>query len=532
VSVEVLSGPEKGETANVFASSLWADDQLSDAKEWRARDLRIAEVDSECPVDDITNLAIEMLCSLATDDTYVEGRATLEAILAQLGRPNELSELHELAYEDGAEVSAPAEAWKRLFEEFARAKPDFVEERAASVAAGWSWMGDPERAAAIAKVRLWAGLPPIAPPLKMRMSRPGQDPGKRVDDAIRAASSQSLESASGEDAASLDESFHSYQLSRGELGEEDLSFSKEMDAGSRIWQFAEELVDVSEKPAEPVMRWLVREVEVRGEFCDHIVWSDYSAQHPRTLHLFPDGHLFPIEGGVSRRASGTLTSCGEQIVLSHARTRSWERAWRGQWLEHYEALRRYQEEVDQEKARGEPPRNRLWESDYEMARRICPDCAKFHGLFLECLERDDDDGRWAPWRLAEIRQQARLALSDRLKAGALIGNLRRARQTALEAWLRTEIDLIAREVKRRGPGPLRRLFGERGPESPSLYERWSASCEPVGLEPQELLSQSLWVRILSESRALFTREDVPIRDGRHLRDEIREAVEARLAGLA
>lgn len=454
--------------------------------------------------------------------------------MAQLGRPNELSELHELAYEDGAEVAAPEGAWKALFEELAQAMPDLVEERAASLAADWRRLSDPDRAAALAKVRLWAGLPSVAPPLKMRMSRRGHNPGKLVDEAIRAAASQALESsnASGENAASLEESFRSYRLSREELSDEDPYSSKGMDAVRRIRKFAEELVDVSEESAGPVIRWLVSEVEVRGEFCDHIVWSDYSAQHPRALHLFPDGHLFPIEGGVSRRVSGTLAACGEQIVLGWGATRAWSRAWRGQWLEHYEALKRYQDEVDQEKAQGQPPRNRLWEPDYEMARRICLGCAKFHGLFFECLEKDDDGGRWAPWRLAEIRQQTHATLSDRLKTGPPIGSPKQARQTALEAWLRTEIDVIAREVKRHGPGPLRRLFGEPGREPPSLYEQWSASCEPAGLEPHELLSHSLWGRVLSESLDLFAQEDIPFRERRHLRDEVQKAAEARIAGLA
>jgi hypothetical protein len=279
------------------------------------------------------------------------------------------------------------------------------------------------------------------------------------------------------------------------------------------------------------MRWLLGELELRGEFCEHIVWSDYTVHHPRALHLFPDGHLFPVEEGVSRRIPGTLAACGQQIVLRWGASRSWERAWHGQWLQHYEALTRYREEVDREKAQGETPRNRVLEPDYEMARRICVDCANFHGLFLECLEREDDLGRWPPWRLAEISLWAQSKIDDRLKAEPPIESLEDALQIAVEIRLQSEIEMIAREVKRRGPGPLRRLFGERGRDSSSLYERWSASCEPVGLEPHELLSRAMWEKVLTESLDLFGRRNLPTKDRRTLRDRIRKAVEARIAGL-
>jgi hypothetical protein len=279
------------------------------------------------------------------------------------------------------------------------------------------------------------------------------------------------------------------------------------------------------------MTWLLGQVGVRGELCDHVVWSSYSAQHPRTLHLFPDGHLFPDEEGVSRAVPGTLTACGRQIALRWNATRPWERAWRGEWLQHFEARARYREQVEQEKTEGGPPRNHRFDPDYEMARRICPRCTKFHGLFLDCLEPAEEGARWPPWRMAEVIQQVESVLGDRLRQGGEIGSLERARHIALEVWLGAEIELTAREVKRRGPGPLRRLFGERERRSPSLYEQWSASCGPSGLEPHELIGESLWVGVLSESLALFERE-AALRSGRRdIRDRIRSVVEDRIAGL-
>jgi len=57
VSVEVLDGPETGETINVVASTLWSEDQIDHARDRRGRDLRIAEIDRENPEDHISSLA-------------------------------------------------------------------------------------------------------------------------------------------------------------------------------------------------------------------------------------------------------------------------------------------------------------------------------------------------------------------------------------------------------------------------------------------------------------------------------------------
>ncbi len=347
------------------------------------------------------------------------------------------------------------------------------------------------------------------------------------------ATSGLLESTdpSNGDGASLAEEYRTYRSSRQELGESAVPFPKEIDARAQIGRFAEELSDSSARAAEPLMAWLLDQVGVRGELCDHIVWSSYSAQHPKTLHLFPDGHLFPEEEGVSRASPDTLTACGKQITLRWTATRPWERAWRGEWLEHYEAMARYKRRVEREKEEGGPLRNHRFEPDYEMARRICPRCAKFHGLFFECFEPAAVGTRWPPWRLAEVTQQAGSVLEDQLREEREIGSLERARHVALEVWLHAEIELIAREIKRRGPGPLRRLFGERDPRSPSLYEQWVASCEPSGLEPHELLSELLWIEMLSESLDLFERRDVRGGGRRDIRDRVRSVVEARIAGL-
>src|ERR1700742_3669186 len=145
VSVEMLSGPEAGETINVVASTLWGTDQIDHARERRERDLQIAAADREHPTDRTSDLAIRALCELVTGDIHVESRATLDAVLAQLGRPTELAELHELAYGGNgpyASVAAPAEAWRLLFEDLARSMPGVVEDRAEETLAGWAWITD------------------------------------------------------------------------------------------------------------------------------------------------------------------------------------------------------------------------------------------------------------------------------------------------------------------------------------------------------------------------------------------------------
>ena len=537
VSVELLSGPNTGETINVVASSLWTVDQLDYARERRTRDLRIAELDREKPADPISELAIEILCLLVTGDAEVKSRMNVEAVLAQLGRPPDLIELHELAYatdEPFDYVAAPAESWYLLFEELARSLPGLIEERASEAATGWSWISEAERASALTRLRLWAGLPPIAPPLELTPPPTERNEGKRKKQAVEKAAAELLASHDRPNptAGSLGQAFRAYRSSLEELSQEELSVSKEMSTKRQIRQFAEELCEFCERAAQPLMSWLLDEVGVRGISCDHIVWSDYSAQHPRTLHLFPDGDLFPEEEGVSRNHPGTLTVCGEQILLRWSAGRSWHRAGRGEWLEHYEALVKYREKVAQHEASGESLPYRYFDPDYDLARRICEKCAAFHGLFLECLESRDGGGRWPPWRLAEISRHAHSDLLDQLRTGRPIGSLKRSQRIALEAWLRAEVVATAREMKKRGPGPLRRLFGERDGRSPSPYENWSVSCERVGLEPHELLSQALWEKVLTESLGLFDQLGAPIGSRRCPRDEIRDAVEARMAGLS
>jgi hypothetical protein len=536
VSVELLSGPDTGETINVRASSLWTADQLDYASERRARDLRIAELDRESPVDSASELAMEALCVLVTGDSDVRSQETLEVVLAQLGRPVELNELHELAYaidEPFASVTAPAVSWHLLFEELARSQPGVVEEGAAKAMAGWSWVSDGEKAQALARLRTWAGLPPLATPLELKPVSVERNEGKRAQQAITSAAAALLESADLQNApgASLKQAFREYRSAREELGQPELSASKGFKASRRVSHFAEELCGFCEDAARPLMSWLLEAVGVRGYMCDHIVWSDYSAQHPRTLHLFPDGHLFPEEEGVSRNHPGTLTACGQQISLRWSGGRSWYRAGRGDWLEYHDALIQYREKVARHEAAEEALPYRYFDPDYDQARRICERCAAFHGLFLECLESRDVSSRWPPWQMAEIREQAHFALRDQLRENRPVGTLERAQRIALEAWLAVELGVTARELRRRGPGPLRRLFGERSNGSPSRYEQWSAICEPVGLEPHELLSQPLWEKVLRRSLGLFDPAGTWSAD-RRPRDEIRDVLEARMADLS
>jgi hypothetical protein len=534
VSVEVVSGPEAGETINVVASTLWSADQLDHAGERRGRDLRIAQLDRENPGDHVSDLAIEIVCALATGDTDVENRGTVETVLAQLGRPTDLGELHALAYAGNgpiASVTAPAEAWRQLFEEFARSVPGLIDERAAEAAAGWSRISTAERGAALARVRLWAGLPPIAAPLEVSPVSSEPDERKRMYQARKNAAAGLLASRLGNAPAdSVADAFRAYRDAREEVGGE-RSVSMEVDRHVRIREFADQLCDLSATSAQPLMSWLLEECSLRSRSCDHIVWSDYSAQHPRTLHLFPDGHLFPEEEGVSRQESATVTACGKQVLLRWSANRSWQRAAPGEWLEHFEALVAYREKVGAHEAAGEELPYRFFDPDYQQARRICASCAAFHGLFLECLGSGPEPSRWPPWRLAEIREQAISTLADRLGAGRTIGTVKRAQEFALEAWLEAEVAITARELKARGPGSLRRLFGERENRLPSQFQQWREACKPAGLEPNELLSQSLWERVLTESFELFGRQDGPSRNRRMFRDEIRKIVEARIAGL-
>ncbi len=447
----------------------------------------------------------------------------METVLTQLGRPTDLGELHELAYADGrpwSPVAAPAEAWRRLFEEFARSVQGVVEERAAEVAERWSWISDAERCAAVARVRLWAGLPPIAAPLELDAL--GGEPK---------AAAGSLAAAAGPSTDALAELFGAYRSARDKADQSELSFSDRLDISRRARELAGPLCDLSAKAAEPLMHWLLEEVGIRSPWCDHIVWSDYSAQHPRTLHLFPDGHLFLEEGPITRAMENSFTACGLQIHLSWRVDRSWTRATPGEWLEHYHALVGYREKVEAHEAAGERLPYRAFDPDYQEARRICLKCAAYHGQSIECLDPGDETRRWPPWRFAEIRERTLSRALDRLGDGARIDSLESARRIVMEAWLDAEIAITATELKARGPGPLRRLFGDRQGRTPSLYQRWGETCEPFALEPHELLGRSLWERVLTESLGLFDQHDVSPADRGRVRDGIQRVVEARVAGL-
>jgi len=534
VRVEALGGPDVGETFNITASTLWSDDQMDYAKDRRGRDLRIAELDREQPVDHISTLAIEILCALATGDTHVESRATVETVLVQLGRPADLGELHGLAYAgsgSGASVVAPAQAWRQLFEELARSIPEVVEERAAEQADGWSWISDAERGAALARVRLWAGLPPIAQPLEVKAPTKERNEAKRRQQAIRRAAEELPAAASTAPTEDLERLFRTWQGVRGGSDREDPSLIGRFDMSRRAREFAEPLCDLSAKDAQPLMCWLMEEAGIRGHWCDHIVWSDYSAQHPRTLHLFPDGHLFPEEGRVTRDMEGAFTACGEQVHLSWRVDRSWTRAAPGEWLGHYRALIAYREKAEAYKSEGKEMPYLPFDPDYDEARRVCRKCAAYHGLFFECLDVGDETRRWPPWRFAEIRERALSSVLDRLASGSEDGSLEDVRRVATGTWLEAEIAAIARELKTRGPGSLRRLFGDRQGPTPSLYQQWDETCEPVGLEPHELVGRCLWEKVLTESLDLYHHQNLPMEDRRRVRDGIQRVVEARIAGL-
>lgn len=120
---------------------------------------RFSKVIREHPVDDVTRAAIDLCLELANGHNY-RPLSSVVRILRALGRGDDLTGLHELAYTDREEgVWAPQAAWLEMSQAFAAASPRLVDERAGEK----TWLRDyPDtdtREAAVEMVRRWAGLP-------------------------------------------------------------------------------------------------------------------------------------------------------------------------------------------------------------------------------------------------------------------------------------------------------------------------------------------------------------------------------------
>jgi hypothetical protein len=163
VDVEVLSGPRARQRPAVYASRLWADDLLEHARDCRGRDMRIDALDAERPGDSVTDTAGQLCCLIATGDIVADAGRT-RGLLRRLGRGDDLAELHELAYTENdtayASVVAPVAAWSALFEAFAAAEPERIDERIDDACRELSWHDRATVDSAAAMVRRWAGLPP------------------------------------------------------------------------------------------------------------------------------------------------------------------------------------------------------------------------------------------------------------------------------------------------------------------------------------------------------------------------------------
>lgn len=167
LKLAILGGPEQGQNASAYASAVWRGEQLGAAREYRKRDLAIKSLDQERPLDTVTQTAIEMCCVLLTDDTDFEDESVTRGLLRRLGHEDDLKELHELAYAepDAAwpAVRAPADAWRSLYQAFAAAEPQVIDDRVDEASESLSYIPARTRGQAMAMLRRWAGLPPARP---------------------------------------------------------------------------------------------------------------------------------------------------------------------------------------------------------------------------------------------------------------------------------------------------------------------------------------------------------------------------------
>ena len=147
----------------MFAAALWRKEDLEHARGLRKRDLALQRLDEEEPVDAATDVATKVVLTLLTGSYYIDAAAA-RGLLRRLGRPEQLTEIHELAYGEDDEgrgiVLAPARAWAALCAQLAADNSDLIDDRAAAVLPRVGWEGPDVLEEAQGIVRRWAGLAP------------------------------------------------------------------------------------------------------------------------------------------------------------------------------------------------------------------------------------------------------------------------------------------------------------------------------------------------------------------------------------
>lgn len=538
VRIKFLTGPRKNEPASAFASQLWSREQYRLAEIARTRDLQIRDFDEKNPIDDIEECAIRICWELVAEDYGDENVAATQILLARLGRQPIMDRLHELAYaeDDGtfSSVHAPRKAWRDAMTDLVRGEPHLADAPCSAISAQMTWEPAVLRAAALVRIRVWAGIPQVSAPLAPSM-HPG--PSASLDARITGLSKRMLTAQLDRGRINTSETKKRHQRYR------DGHTAMLAEASTTTWEwrrdsfassYADFLLGQIRTAIEEPMTAVARDIGVLGIGCLSIVWSDYNSQRPRTLHLFPDGPSFCQDWVYPFDADNqATTACGQRFALHRRSDRGWYRAHHGEWWTHFQALQRARatsDGDDDESAEHDWRWRTRFSYNWDLARRICEDCAEYHGLSFECFEQSDEGALFSPWTTAVVNKSARSNLVDKLIASRPVGSSSRALNLASTALLSATIEELASAAKRLGPGTLDRIFRyERNPYHDPI-DGWNRRVSPLGLESHELISRPMW-QVLAIDVANSRLDSGPGRDAISTVDRMSEMIEARLSGL-
>ncbi|HWH44467.1 MAG TPA: hypothetical protein VNT32_07035 [Thermoleophilaceae bacterium] len=290
---------------------------------------------------------------------------------------------------------------------------------------------------------------------------------------------------------------------------ESLSQSGQTTWSYTLRQLADALAAAASEALAEEVDGLFETIGLARVMADHVVWSDYGAYHPRTLHLWPDGHRYGEESPHGWDNPHAYTICGLRVQLFDAPVeRAWSRAYHGEWRRFAEARRRYRAEQWHLEQQNQADAHR-WTASYEDARRICEVCFENDGLFVETgLATREQTPAIPPWHAPALQAGVVDELVAKLKGGRFPGREKAARATAEHSYRRAVREYAAQACKQAGPDILRRLFGDReranrrlrrGPADPmTRYDELEALARRRAKRPpNELLSTRDWRKLIA-----------------------------------
>lgn len=251
--------------------------------------------------------------------------------------------------------------------------------------------------------------------------------------------------------------------------------------------YATQLAARSAETLEPVLEVLYRDTALwRPAVADHVVWSTYTAQKPRRLHIWPRGDRCGEYGPIGN-GRDVATLCGERVFLDPSdRRRAWRRARPGEW---HDTLRH------------DP-------------NRVCDTCRQRGGDSDLVAEHPGRHSAWA-------REQIQVTVHDRLmddlvrtptNRGLVHSRARRLSDQYLAA---VEIAWAAEDLRDLGAGAVRRILG------PQAYD-WPDGGRHRLDSAGDLMTSSRWEALLRWYLNALSGQTVKVSVAELLRIQVRE----------